>query len=228
MTPRPLRTRILLTLAGALLATAAAQAQCTTALFYADLKSNFAFNGDATFYHVLSPLTASTTAGCSGWQEMALKIDIPATCTSAIVDAEYEGLPQAWTLNIGDSPTNDGFAGDAGSTPHNAELWILNDTLAIANAGNNPAVIDNPLVFEHLSLTDGAIKFLIKDQFVSWGQPYQSVASPNNKLLFAIPDTTVPVADQRSIYLGLNRVISGVPGNGRTGCGLRRVLLRFQ
>jgi hypothetical protein len=210
------------------LGSATAHAACTTALFYADLKSNFAFNGDATLYHILSPLTASTTAGCSGWQELVVKADLPAGCTGIVVDAEWEGLPQAWTLNIGDSPTNDGFAGDAGSTVHNAELWVLNENLAIANASGNPSAIDNPLVSQNLSLTDSALKFLIKNQFVSWGQPYQFVQSPNNKLLFALPDTTVAAADQNSIYIGMNRVISGAPGNGRTGCGLRRVLFRFQ
>jgi len=159
---------------------------------------------------------------------MVVKIDIPAGCTAASLDAEYEGLPQAWTLNIGDSPTNDGFAGDAGSTVHNAEAWVLGENFSVANASGNPAAIDNPLVTEHFALTDSAVKFLVKDQFLSWGAPYGLVQSPNNKLLFAIPDTTVVAPDQRSIYVGLNRVISGAPGNGRTGCGLRRVLFRFQ
>jgi hypothetical protein len=228
MTRNLLSLKTLLLIALVFCGSTAARAACTTALFYADLKSNFVLNGDPTLFHILSPLTASTTAACSGWQEMVVKIDIPSNCTAAILDVEYEGLPRNWTLNVGDSPTNDGFAGDAGSTVHNAELWILQETLSVANAGGSPGAIDNPLVSEHLSLTDSAMKFLIKDQFVSWGQPYQSVQSPNNKLLFAIPDTTVAAANQRSIYAGLNRVIYNAANNGRTGCGLRRVLLKFQ
>jgi hypothetical protein len=173
-------------------------------------------------------MTPSSLDVCKGWQEMTVQISIPAGCTAAIVDADYEGTPYAWTLHIGDSPTNDGFAGDAGTTIHNAEVWILNEDLWVANAGGAPSLIDDPLVFNHLSLQDGALKFLVKDQFVSWGQPYQSVQSPTNKLLFAIPDTTVASADQTSIYAGFNRVVYGAPWNGREGCGLRAAVVRFQ
>jgi hypothetical protein len=159
---------------------------------------------------------------------MVAQINIPTGCTAAIVDTDYEEKPFAWTLNIGDSPTNDGFAGDAGTTVHNAELWILNDDLWLADAGGAPSLIDDPLIFNHVFMKDGALKFLVKDQFVSWGQPYQSVQSPTNKLLFALPDTTVAPADQSSIYAGFNRVISGAPWNGREGCGLRAAMIRFQ
>ncbi len=72
------------------------------------------------------------------------------------------------------------------------------------------------------------MKFLIKDQFVSWGQPYQFQQSANNKILFALPDPTVAPADQNSIYAGFNRVIYGAPWNGREGCGLRTAVIRFQ
>lgn len=204
-----------------------AQAQCTAASFYADLRTGTVVNDDTALFHV-SPLAGSQHTGCTGWLEAVVKVDIPKDCTAATVAAEYEGTPVAWTLNIGDSPTNNGYAGDAGTTDHNAELWVVNENLALANAGNSPSAIDNPLVFKNLSLTDGALKFLVRDQFVSWGQPYEFVQSPSNKLLFAIPDDSVKPAEERSIYVGLNRVISGAPGNGRTGCGLRSALIRFQ
>jgi hypothetical protein len=224
-----LRFKALLGIAIGLLGSAAVQAQCTTGLFYGDLKANFATHFPGVPVTILSGTnpspSSSTNPACAGWQEMVLKIDIPVSCTAAIVLVEYEGLPIDWTLNIGDSPTNDGFAGDAGSTVHNAEAWILGENFAVANASGNPAAIDNPLVLEHFALTDSAVKFVIKDQFLSWGAPYGYVQSPNNKLLFAIPDTTVAAADQRSIYVGLNRVIGT---NARNGCGARRVLVKFQ
>ncbi len=128
-----------------------------------------------------------------------------------------------WTVNLGDSATNDGFAGDAGShAPDNAELWILAEDLSVANGSSIAAAIDNPLVKDHLALTDGALKFVVRNEFVSWGQPYNSVQTPASKNLFAIPGT----GDGRTIYLGLNQVITRRAD--RRGCGARRVLVTFK
>jgi hypothetical protein len=204
---------------------------CNKATFYADLRTTLVVNGDPALFNVLSPMTPSGIADCAGWHELMLQVNIPKECTAATVTVGYEKDPRLWTapfnwtLNIGDSPTNNGWAGDAGTTVHNAELWILNDSLSLANAGGSPGVIDNPLVYNGLAMTDGGMQFLIKDQFVSWGHPYQITQSPTNKLLFAIPDTTMP-DDERSIYVGLNRVIDGP--SGRTGCGLRTAVIAFQ
>src|SRR6185436_144851 len=176
-----------------------------------------------------APVAVPATAACpaaAGWKRAALKIVIPGApnaCTQANIVVEYEGLPSAWTFDLGDSPTNDGFAGDAGTTDHDAELWILNENLSLANGGNT---VNNPQVFQNLSLTDSVMKFVVKNQFVSWGQPYGFAQAPATQDLFAIPDTSVPAADQRAIYLGLNRVI--VNRADRTGCGARRVLITFQ
>ncbi len=222
---------ITLGLVGAATAGAAQPGLCNKATFYADLRTGLVVNGDPTLFNVLSPMTPSMKADCAGWNEMVVQVDIPRGCTAATVAVGYEGDPQSlaapenWTLNIGDSPTNNGWSGDAATTVHNAELWILNDYLFLANAGNSPGVIDSPMVYNDLSLTNGGMEFLIKDQFVSWGHPYQVTQSPTNHVLFAIPDTTMPGAE-RSIYVGLNRVIYG-PGS-RTGCGLRSAVITFQ
>lgn len=234
MSTSPLHRKALLLIALGLCGSAAAASAtdvCNRATFYADLRTGLVVNGDPVLFNVLSPMTPSSLADCEGWNEMLVQVDIPKDCTAATVTVGYQEWPKViswpgnWTLNIGDSPTNNGWAGDAGTTPHNAELWILNETLSLANAGNSPGVIDNPLVFNGLALTDGGMQFLIKDQFVSWGHPYQITQSPTNKLLFAIPDDTLS-KNQRSIYVGLNRVISG-PGS-RTGCGLRTAVIAFQ
>lgn len=153
-----------------------------------------------------------------------LKINL-AGCAQANVVVEYEGLPQLWTVNLGDSPTNDGYAGDAGTTPNNAEMWIVDERMSVVNGSNNPAAIDNPLLRLDLSLTDSAMKFVVKNQFLSWGQPYGLIQMPATKHLYAVPDTLVP-AQASLIYLGLNEVITGRPD--RQGCGARRVLITLQ
>ncbi|HYU31767.1 MAG TPA: hypothetical protein VEW48_06360 [Thermoanaerobaculia bacterium] len=215
-------------------APSAVHAACPAGFVELDLKTGVATISAPlapyfSYVNAGAPAAVPATAACpaaAGWKKAALKIVIPGapnTCTQANIVVEYEGLPSAWSVDLGDSPTNDGFAGDGGTTDHDAELWILNENLALANGGTNP---NNPQVFQHLALTDGAIKFAVKNQFVSWGQPYNFAQAPASQDLFAIPDTTVPAADQRAIYLGLNRVISN--RLDRTGCGARRVLITFQ
>ena len=209
------------------------EAQCPTGQFYLDLKGPTPLCTTGTFLpHVslLSPCApiapVPAIAACpaaAGWKRATLRISIPAGCTQANVVVEYEGLPVGWTVNLGDSVSNDGFAGDAGTNaPDNAELWVLNEDLSVANGSSIAAAIDNPLVKDHLALTDGALKFVVRNEFVSWGQPYNSVQTPASKNLFAIPGT----GDGRTIYLGLNQVITG--RFDRRGCGARRVLVTFK
>ena len=213
----------------------AAHAACVDGFYSLDLKTGGAggvSSNSLVPYISFTPTgqpKAVPAAGCQGWNMAALKIVIPGaptTCTQANIVVEYEGLPKLWTVNLGDSSTNDGFAGGAaGTTANNAELWIVGEDLSLASGGNKPSVINNPHVSQNLALTDGAVKFVVKNQFVSWGQPYGLTQAPASKNLFAIPDNTAQ-GDQRAIYLGLNRVIRG-PG-ARTGCGARRVLVTFQ
>jgi hypothetical protein len=202
--------------------TGAAHAACPVQPFYLDLKSGVTATNPQISFKL--PAAAVTAAGCAGWKKAVLKINL-AGCTQANVVVEYEGLPSGWTVNLGDSPTNDGYAGDAGTTKNNAELWVLHEQLSIANASNDPNAIDNPLLRQDLSLINSALKFVVKNQFVSWGQPYGVLAMPATKRLFAVPDTAVP-AEASYVYLGLNQVITGRAD--RQGCGARRVLITLQ
>ncbi len=232
MPRRPLHTVILgLCLAAA--STAGAQAQCPTGLFVLDLKScasgvtNSLAGITVQSCAALAPSPAiSTCPASAGWKEALVRIAIPSTCRQANVVVEYEGLPSQWTINLGDSPTNDGHAGDAGSTPNNAEVYVIDERLYLANAGNSPTVIDNPFVQQDVSLTDSSLKLAVRNQYVSWGQPHGFAQTPTTKKLFAIPDATVATAERRALYLGLNRVVAGRAD--RKGCGARRVMISFQ
>lgn len=218
--------RIVISLAlGLCVTVGTAHAACPTVPFFIDLKTGLAgtIGGPNAQISLVGAITNSPVAGCAGWKEAVLKINV-AGCTQANLIAEYEGLPKAWTLNVGDSPTNDGFAGDAGTTDNDAEMWILDESMSVANNGSNP---DNPLFKQDLSLTNSSMKFVVKNQLFSWGQPFGVLQSPASKQLFALPDTA-NAAEGSNIYAGLNRVIFNAPANGRRGCGLRRFLVILQ
>ncbi|HEX3529692.1 MAG TPA: hypothetical protein VH988_21755 [Thermoanaerobaculia bacterium] len=216
----------LILLALFVLAVPAVHALCPGGQFYLDLKScATATLAGVSFMSGGACANAVATTACpaaAGWKQAALKIVVPAGCTQANVVVEYEGLPCGWTVDLGDSPTDNGFGGDSGSTPHNAELQIVDENLSLIDGSGNAALIDNPLAVAHLALTDSAMKFVVKDQFVSWGNPYTYVQAPASKNLFSFTD---PV-DPRTVYLGLNRVVLAT--GGRTGYGARRVLVTFK
>lgn len=229
MTMRKIILSTALALGLGVLVTGEAQAACPVGQFYLDLKScttaalaGVGFQPGQTCQALAPSPAIGACPAAANWKRATLKIALPTDCTQANVVVEYEGLPAGWTINIGDSPTNDGFAGDAGTTANNAELWIFNELLSVANASNNPALIDNPLVRADLALTDGALKFVVKNQSVSWGHPYSLLQMPATKHLFAIPDGV----DGRTLYVGLNQVVSGRAD--RRGCGARRVLVTYK
>ncbi len=216
-----------LSLALGLLAVATAHAACPTAPVYVDLKTGTAIAiGGANPNITLSGFIPSPVVGCGGWREGVLKINFAGGCTKATFTAQWEGLPKAWTLNIGDSPTDDGFGGDAGTTTKDAEMWINNEVMGVAANDVSPGVIYN----QHLSLTDGALEFVVKNQFLSWGQPYAFLQTPVSNQLFALAavDPSDVTSGANNIYAGLNRVIFNAPANGRRGCGLRRVIVALQ
>src|SRR5947199_6624052 len=119
------------------LAPAALHAVCPAGQFYLDLQNcTTAGMAGVTFMAGGNCANAVATTACpavAGWKQAAIKIVVPAGCSQANVVVEYEGLPCGWTVDLGDSPTDNGFAGDSGSTPHNAELWVLGEDLSLAN-----------------------------------------------------------------------------------------------
>lgn len=217
------------------LAAQPAAAVCTPFLCYVDLANG----GGSICGPGFTPLqshpvvTTSTNPTCNtspaAFRAVVVKVDLNPGCSGVAVLVEYEGEPEGFTVNIGDSETNNGFAGDSGSVPigQNAEVQILHEDLAVYSAASAPPV--DQIGSQHLALKDGAIQFVIKDQFVSWGQPYSALATPSLNKLFFLPATpTAP--DNHTIYVGLNRVIHPIGGQDtfRNGCGARRALLVMQ
>ena len=210
-----------------------AAAACTPFLEYIDLA-----NGGGTISTNASVYPAPQSNGvvntqynptCNAalWRAVVAQVNVPVGCSGVAVWVQYDGEPEGFTLDIGDSDTDNGFGGDAGSIPNgqNAELQILDNVLSAYTAASLPAGVDT-IALQHLALTDGALDVVVKDQFVSWGQPYNDLATPNLKQLFFLPASPTG-NDNRTIYVGLNRVVAPVNGQdtARNGCGARRAIL---
>jgi len=223
-------TATLATLLFAVLAALPAAAQCPHYICYLDLTSGGTICPNGAVYKNIQvdPIVNTTfNPGCNtaDWFAAVVEVDLPPGCSCLEVTVEYDGQPEGWTVNLGDSQTNDGFAGDGGSLPtgQNAEVEVLDDLLRLwAAIPGPPGAI---LAQQQLALDDGALKFVIKDQFISWGQPHSEVHTIDNRLFF-LPNNPVAPAN-RTLYTAFNRVISPYNGanSNRNGCGASHVLM---
>ncbi len=212
-----------------------ATAQCAPFLCYIDLENGGFICPNSSVYSVLQVHpTVNTpynpTCNTAFFKAVVVKVEVPPECLSVSTWVEYNGQPEGFSLDIGDSPTNDGFGGDAGGAPvgQNAELQVLDNQVRVYNSASSPAEIEE-LSSATLALNDGSLKVVVKNQFVSFGQPYQSFSTPDLKRLFYLPGS--PAApDNRTLYVGINRVIAPIDGQdlSRNGCGARRVLISLR
>jgi hypothetical protein len=215
-----------------------AAAQCPQFLCYLDLgDGGMTVCPVASVFPTITPATAPTaprpnagitpgvaSTACAGgpYRATVVEVNVPAECSGVAVWVEYEGDPNGWTVNIGDSITNNGFGGDGGSIPlgQNAEVEVLDELARVWSAADNPDDID-PLITQHLALRDGSLRFVVRNQSVSLGQPYSALETPDLERLFFLPDSPVG-PDNRTIWVGLNRTVASPD---RNGCGARRAFI---
>lgn len=214
----------------AALAALPAAATCPAFICYLDLANGAAICPNGAVYKniQIDPIVNTTfNPGCdpAAWHAAVVEIDLPEGCSCLEVTVEFDGAPEGWVVNLGDSPTNNGFGGDAGSAPagQNAELDVLDDMLTLRSSATAPPVAS--LATQSLALDDGALKFVVKDQFISWGQPHAEVGTVDDRLFF-LPSNPTPPAN-RTLYAAFNRVISPFngPNGARNGCGASHVLM---
>lgn len=217
------------------LAARPAAAQCAPYICYLDLATGGFICPNASVYTVLQVHPTINTAynpTCVLGQSKSavVRIDLPIECLGVNAVVEYSGSPEGFSFVLGDSETNDGFGGDAGSVPvgQNAELQVLDNQVSVYNAAANPAELEQ-LAVSSLALRDGALNVVVRNQFVSFSQPYQSLSTPDLQRLFFLPPSPAS-PDNRTLYVGINRVIAPINGANvdRNGCGARRVIFSLR
>lgn len=214
----------ILALALVLTGAGGAWAQCPGGTIYIDLENGQILPATLPASMTVLSLAPSQNPSCPGWYAAVIRLDLGQGCEEAEVAVEWH-KPIAWTVHIADSPTNDGYGGDAGTTLNNAELWINQQILWVAG-NRTPGGNDNELAQENLILNYGAMKFVVKNQHISWGPPYNVMETPHSKKLFAFPDTQTP-SEGSYLYLGLNRVVA-MDNTVRHGCGAQRAIVTIE
>ncbi len=167
------------------------------------------------------------------WLETVLKINLNDPNLDNPFDVaefqvKYDGTPTNWTVNIGDSATNNGFAGDGGTQSNDAEVQILGDTLAAySNDTIGPPQVNRILVNRPgFASSDSTVNFEVSDDFLGWDNNSDTSGNLNSRFLYALngqPDTEGPV--NYDIFAAFNRVIAN---NSRIGSGVGKVTIRLR
>lgn len=168
-----------------------------------------------------------------GWWESVVRIRLdPARgCTCAEFRLSCEKEPSGFTVNVGDSPTNDGWGGDAGTTPIAAGAMISDRGLSVFTQ----VPVDRIASLRFPALAGRTLTFRVCDQVLTYeldrapgeAQPLVgSVETLRLPRLFSLGRDSLPEgrASERGvdydIFAAFNRVIhvrGGAPPRGARG-----------
>jgi hypothetical protein len=186
-------------------------------------------------------------ANKDGWYEAVLEITLdPAKdCGCATFHVTYDAPSYFFSVNIGDSPTNDGYGGDAGTTLDAAEMQIMSSHLAVFTSGR-PRGGTSPIELLYESdlppLTGRSIELEVCDQTLGFTLPAGKgnpeplrwrLQTVNLGLLYSLaraPERGSPedarTPGNNQIYAAFNRVVhikDGAASHNRVGSGVKRV-----
>lgn len=139
------------------------------------------------------------------------------------------GKPTGWTVNIGDSRSNDGFGGDAGHQVNNAEIQVNDGRLSIYGRNGVPRASQELVRIDEAVEAGSALAIEVGDGRVRWwhdalGQDSaEEVVSP---YLFALGGQTDGKGGVNyQVYAAFDRVVWGAAN--RNGDGVMRVDIRL-
>jgi hypothetical protein len=167
-----------------------------------------------------------------------LRLDPVRDCGCAQLRVYFADEVSGWVLHVGNSPTNDGYGGDMGTTLHAAEVHLADRQLSAYTA---PHATGNPVErilhawLPPLSRKVLAIEVCDQQFEIELGQARGDLDPLRLELethtfeqLFRLgpadDSATGPAAG--AIYAAFNRVVhhvNGAASHGRTGRGVRRV-----
>jgi len=67
-----------------------------------------------------------------------VNLDPSAGYSKVAFDTYFDGSPSGWSVNIGDSRTNNGYSGDGGTQSNDAEMQILNNRVSVYGSDYTP------------------------------------------------------------------------------------------
>jgi len=150
--------------------------------------------------------------------------------TKAVFEVSYDKQPSAWTVNIGDSKSNNGNGGDGGDTSNAAEMQILDTDMSVYSntlPGYETQVLDGSLLLHTESnvISQGkSISLEVSNERLHWTSP-SGGGEVFSKYLYTLKgQNTVYGPVDYDIYAAFNRVIGT---DRRSGSGVNSVRIRL-
>ena len=138
----------------------------------------------------------------------------------ATFSVNYTGQPTGWTVNIGDSQSNDSYGGDAGNQSNDAEAQVQGATLSAY--GSDYTQGDRQLLnWTNFASAGSTSSIEVRDRYLGWGANFANYM--NSPYLYALngeADNEGPV--NYDIYAAFNRVINS---SYRSGSGVGSVVV---
>lgn len=129
-----------------------------------------------------------------------------------------------YTFHIGDSPTNDGWAGDAGTTQYDAEMFLYdNSLLAYRNDFGGSSHIAS--LANAIPGGSGSFCTVVGDQEMVW---YGTPAGSNQSTSYiglSDPNLFKPHMGDKKLYVGINRTVGSASRVGSAIGSVVRVSL---
>lgn len=175
----------------------------------------------------------------SGTGQALIKITLdsaynPSLYAEAVFRITYtQPYGTGWTVNIGDSSTNDGWKGDSGTQSNDAEMQIVNNSMAVYGNDYRPDI--TPLFSQSLlqgfNYTDIILR--IKDRSFGWkqlvadrfGNMNSYGGEVRSQYLYALNNQEDTGLKNNDIYASFNRTIGNASRNGK-GVGSVKIELK--
>eukprot|EP00745_Piridium_sociabile_P023751 TRINITY_DN37093_c0_g2_i1.p1 TRINITY_DN37093_c0_g2~~TRINITY_DN37093_c0_g2_i1.p1 ORF type:complete len:239 (+),score=41.65 TRINITY_DN37093_c0_g2_i1:61-777(+) len=172
-----------------------------------------------------SSLTGNQEA-CTCDRQGVLKLTFGPSRVRAEINMTFEGS-EGWTFNLGDSVTNNGYAGDGGTQSNDAEVHSLADAILFYGRDRAPpATGSHGLLLRRADFLGrppySRLTLHVSDGLTTAdnGQDFLYVHSPHLFALQGQSDAS-PGGVNRDVYLAMNRVVGGAYRSGKGLCGVK-------
>ncbi|MGK7941060.1 MAG: S8 family serine peptidase [Crocosphaera sp.] len=168
----------------------------------------------------ITVVSAPTDSNNDDYYEVVLKLDYQTGFDSAKFLVEYDKTPEDWTVNIGDSVSNNGYGGDGGDTSNAAEMQIKGGQLGVysnilpgyENVTNGDLKL---LKVDNFVTEPSTVFFEVEDEFLGWNNQQGISGNLQSPYLYTLNgQDTLYGPINYDIYAAFNRVISSAFRNG--------------
>jgi len=145
--------------------------------------------------------------------------------TRARFELHYGDEIEGWTLNIGDSVSNNGHGGDGADQTRDSEVQIFGQDLALFGDDTAPTGEAKILARSAGLAVPGAVVVLeVSNNQISWHNDKGVDGVIKSEFVFSLAGQgDAEGQPDYDIYAGFNRVVAG----GRVGKGLKRVKIKL-